>query len=94
MTRRRYRGFLVDSARWDAVEAATFASMKERADHLAPNADKGLRHSNERFFAEGRLGAWQAVVPADVLERYDERIRQLSDDPAFTSWLHDGRHGA
>lgn len=74
----------------ELVAAATFASMKEGADRLAPNADKSLWHSNERFFAEGRLGGWRALLSAEALERYDRRLAGLTDDGEFVVWLHAG----
>jgi aryl sulfotransferase len=83
-------GIVVDEARWpELVAAAQFAAMKDRADRLAPNADKALWHDNGRFFAEGRLGGWRDVMPPDVLARYDQRLAELV--PAdLAAWMHDG----
>lgn len=80
----------VDEGRWPAlVDAARFESMKDRADVLAPNAESGLWHDNARFFAEGRLGSWRDIVPAEQLARYDERVAALTD-PELAAWIHHG----
>jgi hypothetical protein len=79
----------VDEGDWPAlVDAATFESMRRRADELTPNADHGLFRDNERFFAEGRLGGWRNVIDAEDLARYDARIAELTDDADFVAWLH------
>ena len=75
----------------DLVAAATFEAMKEGADRLAPNADKSLWHSNERFFAEGRLNGWRELLSAEALARYDRRLGELTDDAELVEWLHAGR---
>ena len=90
---RRLAGVLdvqVEERAWAAlIDAATFTSMKARADELAPNAHHSLWRDNSEFFAEGRCGAWRNDLSATALARYDERIGELCDDDAdFIAWLH------
>ena len=81
-------GIEVDPSTWpELVHAASFESMRARADEVAPNADRGLWKDNRQFFAEGRHGSWREVVPAAELARYDELIAARCD-PAFAAWLH------
>jgi hypothetical protein len=71
----------------DLVAAASFESMKRRADSLAPNAQINLWRDNTQFFAEGRHGSWHDVVPPAALERYEERVRTLCE-PDVAAWAH------
>lgn len=86
---RRIAAFLdiaVDEDRWPAlVEAAGIDAMRARADDLVPAVSSKIWHDNQTFFAEGRLGGWQSL-PADVLERYDERAGELFT-PDLRNWL-------
>jgi hypothetical protein len=79
---------ITPTAAWgDLVTAASFASMKQKADVLAPNAHHGLWRDNTQFFAEGRHGAWRDVVGAPALARYDERVKALCE-PDVAAWAH------
>ena len=81
----------VDEDRWPAlVAAATFESMKGRADQLAPQvAVDGFWNDNTRFFNRGSSGQWQSFMDADGQARYDTRLRQLST-PEFATWVQSG----
>lgn len=86
---RRIAAFLdidVDEDRWPAlVEAAGFDAMRARADDLVPAVSSKIWQDNQKFFAKGRLGGWQSL-PAEVLERYDERANELFA-PDLRNWL-------
>ena len=67
----------VDEAIWpELVEAATFESMKARADELAPDASEGAWKSNASFFNRGSSGQWRGRLSAENLMRYDEVIAE------------------
>jgi aryl sulfotransferase len=82
----RHLGIAVPQAAWPAlVAAATFESMRGRADLLVPTA--GLLKSNAAFFRRGSSGAGREILTAGELVRYDERAAQLA--PAdLLAWLH------
>lgn len=85
----RFLDVAVDEATWPALVAdATFESMKARATDLAPAASTGMWHSNEQFFAVGRLGGWGGL-PAHALDRYEQRAAQLFS-PDLKRWLEHG----
>ena len=80
-------GITVDERRWpEFVDAASFDSMKARAMDLAPNAGQHWKDTNA-FFHRGGSGQWRDLVGDDD-GRYDEIVRQLTDDEEFLSWLH------
>lgn len=78
----------VDEQRWpEFVAAASFQSMSERADLLAPNA--GLIWKDDgAFFHRGGSGQWRDLVVEHDDARYERTVRELSDDDEFLSWLH------
>lgn len=80
-------GFDVPQERWPAlVEAAGFASMRARADELAPDR-RGVLLDRRRFFREGSSGAGRAVLGDAGVARYEARARELA--PAdLLAWLH------
>jgi hypothetical protein len=82
---------VVPEERWPAlVEAATFASMRDRAAVTAPNAGHGHWHSDDAFFHRGTSGQWREVItsPAD-LERYRTRVESLATTD-LAAWAHCG----
>jgi hypothetical protein len=84
-------GITVAEERVAAVAAAaSFERMRERADVLAPDVGHRIWRSNGAFFHRGASGQWRELLDADGLKRYDERVRALSDDVDFTTWLHGG----
>jgi aryl sulfotransferase len=73
----RILGVEIDEAIWpELVEAATFESMKARADELAPDASEGAWKSNASFFNRGSNGQWRGRLSAENLKRYDEVIAE------------------
>lgn len=68
-------GIAVDESLWpELVEAATFDSMKARADELAPDVTDDAWKSNAKFFHKGTNGRWRGVLSDENLKRYDEAL--------------------
>ena len=79
-------GVTVDEHRWpEMVTAASFDSMRARADDLAPNAGQHWKDTSA-FFHRGGSGQWRELIDDD--SRYDEIVRELTADEEFLSWLH------
>jgi len=68
------------------VEAATFTTMRQRAEHLAPDPS-GVMRSRPAFFREGRSGAGRDLLSEAELARYHERAARLAP-PDLLDWLH------
>ncbi|MFY1631904.1 sulfotransferase domain-containing protein [Solwaraspora sp. WMMB335] len=86
----------VPDDRWpDLVEAATFATMRERAARLAPDP-AGIMIDRRAFFRSGRSGGGRSLLTDDEYARYLHRVAQLAarrlPDPAdvddLLTWLH------
>jgi aryl sulfotransferase len=94
---RRLAGFLaidVDSEQWpELVAAASFASMKSRADDVAPGAHLGEWTSNAEFFRKARVGEWREILSLDNQDLY-ERITRERLEPPLKAWLENGRMAA
>jgi hypothetical protein len=76
------------------VAAATYDSMRSRADELAPEVKiPGFWHDNTRFFNRGRSGQWRALMDNDGLKRYGARVNELAP-PDLASWAHLGSRAA
>jgi hypothetical protein len=87
----RFLGIEVDERRWPKfVVAASFESMRERADELAPGAHFGEWRSNTDFFRSGRRGAWRDVLSAENQTLYD-RVALERLGPRLKAWLEGGR---
>jgi hypothetical protein len=84
-------GSEVPEDRWDAlVRAATFESMKAKADVLAPDTTHRIWQDNAMFFRRGgRSGQWREVMGDDELPRYRARLEALAG-PDLIEWLHQG----
>jgi aryl sulfotransferase len=81
-------GITVPEELWpDLVAAATFESMRSKADQLAPESRHRLWRDPRRFFDSGKNGKWRDVLTQDMLDRYAERVRELGD-PELVAWLH------
>jgi aryl sulfotransferase len=80
-------GIEVPQDRWPAlVEAATFSSMRARAQELAPDPS-GVMKDRNRFFRAGVSGAGRSLLGPDDLQRYERRVAELA--PAdLVRWLH------
>ncbi|MFI7611143.1 sulfotransferase domain-containing protein [Nonomuraea terrae] len=68
------------------VKAATFDTMKSRADSLAPNTGDVLKDA-AAFFHRGASAAGRVLLNDDELARYQERTRRLAP-PDLLEWLH------
>lgn len=80
-------GIAVDEARFSGlVKAATFSHMRADADRLAPDAS-GVLKERSRFFRRGRSGEGSAVLTAEELQRYHQRVASLAP-PELSRWLH------
>ena len=83
-------GLKVPHTRWPGlVEAATFASMRARADQLVPDERLGLFTSQTAFFRSGQPGQWRGLLSEEDLAAYDTRIRSLASTE-FVDWVHGG----
>jgi aryl sulfotransferase len=66
----------IDEATWPAlVEAASFSSMRSRANEVAPAT--GVLKSSAAFFRRGARGEARELLSADEIAVYDERIAGL-----------------
>jgi aryl sulfotransferase len=75
---------------WPAlVSAATFDSMKGRADTLVPTA--GIFKSNAAFFRRGTSGAGREILTDEEIASYYARAAQLAPADMLT-WLHSSGH--
>jgi aryl sulfotransferase len=90
---RRLSAFLeipVDERKWPRlVDAATFQSMKEKADDVAPAAHLGEWRNASDFFRMARMGQWREVLTAENQELY-ERITRERLEPELKHWLEHG----
>jgi hypothetical protein len=73
----------------ELTAAATFDSMRARADQLAPGVDKSLWRDNRTFFHSGTSGKWRDLLDRFALRRYEDRVSQLAP-PDLAAWLHAG----
>jgi aryl sulfotransferase len=80
-------GFTVDEDAWPSlVRAATFDSMRSRADELTPNR-LGVLKDGAAFFRSGRSGTGEALLDPEELHAYRARVASLAP-PDVVSWLH------
>jgi hypothetical protein len=80
-------GIEVDEERWPVlVEAATFASMRQRSNELTPNT-LGVLKDSAAFFRRGESGAGREVLTAQELARYEARVRAMAP-PEVVAWLN------
>ena len=70
----------------DMTKAATFESMKKKANQFAPLAGSGLWEEESRFFASGRNAQWKEILTTENLKAFDSRISELLS-PEQISWL-------
>ena len=58
--------------RWAAlVQAATFASMRTKADELVPDEQLGLFTNKRAFFRSGQPRQWRDILDDDDLAAYN-----------------------
>jgi aryl sulfotransferase len=81
-------GIEVAEDRWaDLARAATFGSMRDRAEKAAPNATAPIWHDTKRFFNRGTSGQWRELLDDEGLRRYEERARGLVSSDLY-GWVH------
>ncbi|HSJ22384.1 MAG TPA: sulfotransferase domain-containing protein [Nocardioidaceae bacterium] len=68
------------------VEAASFRSMRSRADLVVPDP-AGVLRSHQAFFRRGSSGSGRDLLTADDLARYHARAAELAP-PDLLAWLH------
>ena len=89
-----FLGAPIDETRWpEFVTAASFESMRRRADEIAPGAHFAEWRSNADFFRRGRRGAWRDVLTADNVALYEQVALQRLG-PRLKAWLEGGRRAA
>jgi hypothetical protein len=89
----RFLGTPIDERLWPKfLAAASFESMRGRADELAPGAHFNEWRSNADFFRGARRGEWRQVLSADNLALY-ERLALQRLGPDLKDWLERGRRG-
>lgn len=78
----------VPEARWPSlVEAATFDSMKARAEERAPGPAASIWLDDTRFFYSGTNGQWQALLDDEGMRRYERRVGSLASSD-LSAWIH------
>ena len=81
-------GIEVPEDRWPAlVGAATFDSMRSRADTTVPGGGREHWVDPARFFNRGTSGQWRDLLDADDVARYAARVRSLAPDDVV-DWVH------
>lgn len=95
---RRLAAFLdidVPERKWnELLDAATFASMRQRPADLTPEITTGFWNKNDVFFRSGTSGQWREFIETDDDEkRYETRVAELSE-PGLARWAHTGWKGA
>jgi hypothetical protein len=81
-------GIEVDEERWPRlVQAATFESMRSKADTTVPGGGREQWIDPVAFFSRGTSGQWRDLLDDEDLERYATRVRALASDDLI-GWLH------
>jgi hypothetical protein len=81
-------GIDVDEDRWPRlVQAATFESMRRRADTTAPAGGREHWIDPAAFFSKGTSGQWRDLLDDADLGRYAARVQALASDD-LVEWVH------
>ena len=84
----------VDEYRWPRlVQAATFESMRSRADTTVPGGGPEQWIDPAAFFSRGTSGQWRDLLDDVDLARYATRVRTLAADD-LVDWVHREAIGA
>lgn len=80
----------VDEHRWShLVHAATFDSMRSRADTTVPGGGPEHWIDPSEFFSRGTSGQWVDLLDEADLVRYATRVRTLASTD-LVEWVHRG----
>ncbi|MDG4768079.1 sulfotransferase domain-containing protein [Solwaraspora sp. WMMD406] len=71
----------------ELVRAATFDSMRSRADEFAPV--RAMWRDPKQFFNRGVSGQWRDLLDDADLRRYEEQVAKQAV-PELVDWLHRG----
>ena len=78
----------VDERRWpQLVHAATFESMRSRAETMVPGHSVEHWVDPAAFFSRGTSGQWRELLDDADLTRYAARVRSLASDD-LVGWVH------
>jgi hypothetical protein len=81
-------GIDVDEHRWpDLIEAATFESMRSRADATVPGGGPDHWIDPTAFYRRGTSGQWRDLLDDADLARYAARVRELAPGD-LVEWVH------
>jgi hypothetical protein len=81
-------GIEVDEDRWPGlVQAATFESMRSRAEKTVPGGGREHWIDPAAFFSRGTSGQWRDLLDDADRARYAARVRALASDE-LVAWLH------
>lgn len=81
-------GIDVDEHRWPRlVQAATFESMRSRADTTVPAGGPDHWIDPAAFFSRGTSGQWRDLLDDADLARYAARVRALASGN-LVEWVH------
>jgi aryl sulfotransferase len=81
-------GIAVDERRWPSlVHAATFESMRGRADITVPAGGREHWIDPAAFFHRGTSGQWHHLLDDADRARYAARVRALASDDLI-DWVH------
>jgi aryl sulfotransferase len=81
-------GIDVDEDRWPRLtQAATFESMRSRADTTVPGGGPEHWIDPAAFFSRGTSGQWRDLLDRADLARYTARVRRLASDDVV-NWVH------
>lgn len=70
-------------------EAAIFSNMRSNFEKYVPGAKSGFWNEPKEFLRKGTSGQWQAVLPSELVERFDARLKELVGDE-MAEWVVSG----
>jgi aryl sulfotransferase len=81
---------LTDSLLSEMAGAASFDSMKRKAEQFAPQSGTGIWKAESNFFSSGANQQWKAHLTPNDLDAFDTRLAELVP-PDEARWLLDGQ---
>ncbi len=73
----------------ELAEAATFSNMRSNFEKFVPGAKGGFWNEPKEFLKKGTSGQWQAVLPPELVEQFDARLKELVGDE-MAEWVVSG----